>query len=95
MINLKTETLLTLREATERVPGSPHVSTLHRWVKHGLKGIRLESCLVGGRRVTSVEAVGRFSHAITEKVDQRLSATTNDASASFDEVAAELVRAGL
>ncbi len=95
MINLKTETLLTLREATEHVPGSPHLSTLHRWVKHGLKGVRLESCLVGGRRVTSVEAVGRFSQAITQKVDQRTASTTEDPLVTHDEVEAELDRAGL
>ncbi|WP_417851295.1 DUF1580 domain-containing protein [Thalassoglobus sp.] len=94
MINLKTETILTFREAAEHIPGSPHLSTLHRWVKYGLKGIRLESCLVGGRRVTSLEAVGRFSEAITQKVDHRTSTTMDDASASLKEVGAELDRLG-
>ena len=37
-----------------------HVSTVWRWVLRGVKGHRLESFLVGGRRYTTREAVGRF-----------------------------------
>ena len=36
------------------------VSTVWRWTMRGLKGIRLETFTVGGRRYTSREAFDRF-----------------------------------
>jgi hypothetical protein len=65
MIDLATETLMSLSAATHSLPDRPHVSTLHRWRTRGIRGIRLETCLVGGRRVTSAEALQRFSAALT------------------------------
>jgi hypothetical protein len=36
------------------------MGTLRRWALHGVRGVRLRSWLVGGRRHTSDEAIGEF-----------------------------------
>lgn len=64
-IDLSQETLLTFPQAAATLPGRPHVSTLHRWRLRGVRGVKLETCLIGGRRYTSQEALERFSAATT------------------------------
>lgn len=58
------ESLLSLSEATNelaRVRGKkPHVSTLWRWAKKGIRGVKLEVICVGGQIITSKEALDRF-----------------------------------
>jgi hypothetical protein len=66
MIDLSTETIFpSLSAAASSLPGRPHISTIHRWRLRGIRGIKLETCLIGGRRVTSAEALQRFSAAVT------------------------------
>lgn len=60
MIDESREQLHLLVAIAEKIPGRPHITTLYRWYKHGLKGVKLETVLVGGRRYTSAEAVKRF-----------------------------------
>ena len=57
MIDITTETLLSLLDAAKQLPGRPHVSTLYRWRIRGVRGVRLETVLVVGRRFTSKEAL--------------------------------------
>jgi hypothetical protein len=57
------ETLVTLTQASQMLPGRPHVSTLWRWCKRGVRGVRLETYVVGARRFTSTEALQRFAAA--------------------------------
>ena len=59
------ETLVTLTQAARMLPGHPHVSTLWRWCRRGVKGIVLETYVVAGRRFTSTEALERFASATT------------------------------
>ena len=71
MINIKHEQLLSLAEAAELLParrnGSrPHASTLYRWAKNGLKGVRLEVLTVGDTTCTSLPALQRFFDRLTE-----------------------------
>ena len=40
-------------------------STVFRWVRDGVRGIRLEAIRIGGRWLTTREAVARFSAALT------------------------------
>jgi len=49
-----------LHKASVHIPGQPHISTLHRWRSHGIRGTKLETYLVGGRRFTTREALQRF-----------------------------------
>lgn len=37
-----------------------HPSSLHRWRTKGLRGIKLESWLIAGRRVTTTDALREF-----------------------------------
>jgi hypothetical protein len=64
-IDLQNETLLTFSEASARVPGRVSVQTLHRWRLRGVRGVKLESCKVGGKRITSAEALQRFSDRLS------------------------------
>lgn len=65
-IDIDLEELIHFPEAGKEFPGKkPCLQTLHRW---RLKGVgpertKLETCLVGGLRYTSREAIGRFIKA--------------------------------
>jgi hypothetical protein len=70
MIDISREELLSLAEAAEKLParrnGSrPHASTLYRWAKHGLNGVRLEVLRVGDTTCTSVPALQSFFDRLT------------------------------
>ncbi len=52
------ETRLTLTEAAALC--SREVQAVRRWIKSGLNGAKLEAAFIGGRLVTSREAVDRF-----------------------------------
>ena len=70
-IEISSEDLLSFAEATRRLPGRPNISTLHRWRLHGVRGIKLESVLIGGRRYTSIEALERFSMRMTSVAERK------------------------
>jgi hypothetical protein len=61
MIDVQSETLLTLTDAAKRLPNRPSVCTLWRWRTRGIRGRRLESIAIGGMVYTSVEALARFA----------------------------------
>lgn len=67
MIDISSEKLLTFSQAAEKLPSRPHTSALHRWTNSGIRGIKLETILIGGRRFTSWEALQRFVEATTEE----------------------------
>ena len=69
MIDHECEELLTLTAATKSLPGGPNVSTLWRWRTAGVRGVKLETILCGGRRMTSREALARFFAATTAAAD--------------------------
>ena len=73
MLDLAGETIVSLNAARDEIPGGRRVSssTLQRWQRQGLRGIRLETAIVAGTRYTSIEAIGRFIEATTEAADQR------------------------
>ncbi len=70
MIDLKTETVMSLTEATKHLPTrrgkKPHVSTLYRWAQRGVRGEVLETIQVGGVLCTSLEALQRFCDGLTK-----------------------------
>ena len=65
---LYTEKIMSFTEAAEALPeinGKPvHSSAVWRWARKGIKGIRLETLRLGGRFVTSMEALDRFNKAL-------------------------------
>jgi hypothetical protein len=42
-----------------------HPLTVHRWIRRGVRGVRLEAIRLGHRWVTSMEAVERFAARLT------------------------------
>lgn len=56
---------LPLSEASKFFPGRPHRSSVWRFAMKGVRGVRLETIVCGGRRYTSEEAILRFIAATT------------------------------
>lgn len=69
MIDVDNEKLISFAQATKILPGRPNITTVWRWRNRGVKGVRLETILSGGRRFTSVEAIRRFQAAVTAAAD--------------------------
>jgi Protein of unknown function (DUF1580) len=85
VIDVFSETILSMSDAARRMPRlrnrrPVHVSTIWRWAFRGVKGICLETTMLGGVRVTSLEALRRFFAAINKKGPDRVNATTTRAS---------------
>ena len=76
MSGILEETLMSLPAACSAFPGRKvSLPTLHRWRLSGVRGICLETVLVGGRRMTSVEAIKRFLAAQNEQPVDAMTAT--------------------
>src|SRR5438067_1404994 len=86
MLNLTTEKPISLATACELIPPGrggrrTHLSTLLRWVLKGSKApsgqlVRLEAIRVGGRWMTSAEALQRFAEALTPRLGDTAPAPT-------------------
>lgn len=63
MIDFSAEDLLSFCDAAKQIPGRPHKLTIHRWAKEGVRGVRLETVLICGKRYTSKAALNRFFNA--------------------------------
>jgi len=54
----------------EHIPGRGgkpvHQVTLSLWYRRGVRGILLETIMIGGRRCTSIEALNRFYQAVSQ-----------------------------
>lgn len=59
-IDPNSEQLVTLSQAAKLFPKPPHIATLHRWRMKGVRGVQLQTILIGGLRYTSKEAITRF-----------------------------------
>jgi hypothetical protein len=64
VIDIHTEDLEPLKAA--KFPGNPHYSTRFRWATKGVRGVVLETAVVGGVRYTSAQARQRFCEQLTE-----------------------------
>lgn len=71
MIDIHTEHMLTFAQASHETPGRPAISTVWRWNTHGVRGVKLETVLIGGLRYTSREALQRFVEATTAAADSQ------------------------
>lgn len=65
-IDTERETLVSFSDARSsfRDGRRKSLATLHRWRLRGINGVKLETCLVGGMRFTSLEAIERFIRAL-------------------------------
>ena len=75
MDEILSETLLTLSAAAKQMPSQTgrgvNTSTVWRWAMRGIRGVFLETVLIGGVRFTSLEALKRFHRANTSAADHR------------------------
>lgn len=62
---LELDRYLTFPEAAASLPGKPSVSTIHRWRLKGVRGIRLSTVVIGGRRFVDRAALEDFIRATT------------------------------
>ena len=64
------ETVVTFPEAAKRLPTingkNVHASSVWRWARKGVRGVYLESRRLGGRYLTSLEALERFTEKLAE-----------------------------
>ncbi len=67
---LQNEQIVTFAEAAKALPKfngkRPHTCTIWRWARKGCRGVKLEVRRLGGRFVTSMEALERFSKELGE-----------------------------
>ncbi len=62
------ENLMPLHTAVRKAIGwNGNSSTIYKWWRDGVSGVRLEADYVGRRLFTSVEAVERFRAAVRKK----------------------------
>ncbi len=75
-IDITRDKLLDFAAASQLLPpGSrPSYSTWGRWILRGVRGVRLESVVLGGRRYTSVQALRAFAEALTSRDADRFPA---------------------
>lgn len=59
--------LFPLNKAIESVLGHrPHIQTSRRWIKKGVRGIKLEATFICGQYLTTTANVERFMEALTQ-----------------------------
>lgn len=98
MIDVATEHLLPLSAAAREMPGGAvSVSTVHRWTNSGIRGVRLETVLRGGVRMTSHQALVKFIQATTAAADGQPMASRTPAQRrrEIDRAERELIAEGL
>lgn len=70
MINPANDTLLTFGEAARRCPrvnGRPvSATTVWRWARRGLRGVRLEHVFIGRRACTTTAALTKFFNEVAQ-----------------------------
>lgn len=64
---MQIESTIPFIKAVEAVIGHrPHLQTCRRWIKKGIRGIKLEAIFAGGEYRTTEDAVRQFIHATTQ-----------------------------
>ncbi len=93
MIDFQTEELQSFETAL--IPGDPHLGTRYRWTLKGVRGAKLESILIGNRRFTSTEAIGRFITALNSPKSSTPPATKTRRAKQNSAARAALAEAGI
>ena len=108
-LDFANETLLSLADATKALPlidgRRPHVSTIWRWCRKGIRGVQLEYLRLGNRVVTTQEALARFAQRLADAdgdpprqsstVQPRRSRSSRVRQRSIKRAEAELAKAGI
>lgn len=96
-INTKLESLVAFKKAGSSFRDGRRKSnaTLHRWRLSGVNGVKLETCLIGGLRYTSLEAIDRFIAAQNPDEASPPAITPAQRRRQSEAAAAELERIGV
>jgi len=96
MVDFQNEQAVTLTQAAKLLPTRPNVATLWRWRTAGVRGVRLETYLSGGRRMTTLESLQRFQDRVTAAADGApvQSRTPTQRKAAIEAADKELAKAG-
>src|ERR1700722_12718296 len=89
---------LTLAEAARLLPKRPNPATLWRWRTKGVRGVRLKTSMIGGRRYVTRAALQRFIDAVTAAASPagvEMPAETESRRPRSPETSERLKRAGL
>jgi len=103
MIDVQTETVISLAEAVRLLPArragkKVHLSCLYRWSTVGCRGIVLETIQVGATRCTSHQAMQRFFEALTAQARRESPAPAPPSKTrqqAFRQAEQRLARAGI
>jgi len=98
-IDLSCETPVSFNQAAQFLPHNcrPSYSTWWRWWRHGIRGVRLETVLIGGRRFTTYAAVLRFSDHLSALAGKQAdpAATPHQRCQEIERAEAELRKEGV
>jgi Protein of unknown function (DUF1580) len=102
MIDVQNEQVLSLTAAAREVPNRDsgrgvNVSTIWRWALKGSRGVRLETAMIGGIRMTSREALVRFYERTTAVAngDSSPAAASKQRQRQIEQAERELAQAGI
>jgi len=59
-LDLLTEDMIGLSKVPGELPGRINTSTVWRWTQRGVGGVKLETVNIGGKKMTSRQALSRF-----------------------------------
>jgi len=100
--HLLNETIIFLQDVPRLMPRTPrgrpiHLCTVVRWKDRGLRGVKLEAVRLGGRWVTSREALERFVERLTSAASAggAASETTATVNRRADQAGEVLKREGI
>lgn len=97
MADILTEKPIPIGDAPKHIPGRPHAATIWRWHQRGVRGVKLETYVCGGKRFTTIEAIRRFIRRTTEAKDGAPveAAPSRQRKKQIEAAEAELDRAGI
>ncbi|MHB1036912.1 MAG: DUF1580 domain-containing protein [Pirellulales bacterium] len=95
-----TDQYLSPAEASKRMPGRPSLASIYRWMSNGCRGVKLESVVVGAKRLIAASAIDRFIEQSTAAARYGTPPgtkfrTTAQRERAIAKVEAELTRAGI
>ncbi len=67
MLKMLEVKLLSMAQAANSLSNRPAVSTLWRWSSRGVKGVKLQTLVVGGRRYTTPEYLSEFVARLSDR----------------------------
>ena len=94
-LGLLDEVLLCLTESAKLFPVPCSRATLERWVRRGVRGVRLETVRIGNRRFTSEQAIRRFLVAQQQTIPEQARVAPKRATMSAREIEAAARRFSL